>query len=199
MLFTVLRPYQSCNDAGLIPATLQLITSYTDQLLKDGLVTRILAQLDSINLSDELVNLERGRAIGDPRHRRQIVEMIEEQRMCLVDCLFLWAVQTPFGKDETLEIIHYIRNISVNSTASDDKGDSGGQSSTVESAVQPVVGKVTVDMVTVSLCMTVLACFNIGEDAVNQSDDSLLSDHYPLLSDATFLPAVHTDLNEVKY
>ena len=149
-------------------------------------------------MSGELASLAKGRAVGDAHHKRQLVEMIEEQRSCLADCLFLWAVQTPFGREQTLEIIKHVKTIKLSGEESNSKkGDSGGQSSTSGSAPPPVVGKVTVDMVTVSLCMTVMACFNIGEDSVDRSDDSLLNDQYPLLSDSAFLPAVHAELTNV--
>ena len=182
--------------SGVTSATSQLITSYTDQLLKDGLVTRILDLLDRFSVSDELVRLEKGRAVGDGNHRRRLVEMLEDQRTCLADCLFLWTVQTPLGKDHTLEIIGHVKKMKMEGERPDKTRDGdGGQSSTV---VPAEVGTVTVDVVTVSLCMTVMACFNIGEESVDQSDDSLLSDDYPLLSDSSFLPAVHAELNNVR-
>ena len=195
--------------SGLTPATSQLITSYTDQLLKDGLLTRILNLLDQISVSDELARLARGRAVGDAQHKRQIVEMIREQRSCLADCLFLWVVQTPFATDECLEIVKHVKKMKISGeevpAANSNGGAGGGQSSTSAAAPaasgmvgKATVDKVTVDTVTVSLCMTVMACFNIGEDSVEQSDDSLTHDQYPLLSDSSLLPAVHGELTNVR-
>ena len=160
-------------------------------------------------MSDELARLARGRAVGDAQHKRQIVEMIREQRSCLADCLFLWAVQTPFAKDECLEIVKHVKKMKISGeeipAANSNGGAGGGQSSTSAAApaASGVVGKatvdkVTVDTVTVSLCMTVMACFNIGEDSVEQSDDSLINDQYPLLSDSSLLPAVHAELTNVR-
>lgn len=180
---------------GLTPATIQLITSYTNQLLKDGILTRILNLLDQITVSGELASLSKGRAVGHSHHKRQLVELIEEQRSCLADCLFLWAVQTPFGKDETIQILTHVKKMKLNGEESgSDDGDSGGQSST---PTLPAVDKVTVDMVTVSLCMTVMACFNIGEGFDEGNEESSLGDHYPLLADISFLPAVHNELVNV--
>ena len=187
----------------------QLITSYTDRLLKDGLLTRVLNLLDQINVSDELARLAKGRAIGDAQHKRQIVEMIQEQRSCLSDCLFLWAVQTPFGKDECLEIIKHMKKMKISGeeepAANSNGSTRGGQSSTAGSAPsapgKTMVDKVTVDTVTVSLCMTVMACFNIGEDSVDSvdwCDDPLVNEQYPLLSDSSFLPVVHAELIDVR-
>ena len=147
-------------------------------------------------MSSELDKLAKGRAIGGPNHHRQLVELIEEQRSCLADCLFLWAVQTPFSKEDTLKILSHLKKIKVEgegpvsqqAAATGATSSSGGQSSPAGSTHQPV------DMVMVSLYLTVVACFNIGEDGVDTNDDSLFDSHYPLLSDSTFLPAVHTAL-----
>lgn len=180
---------------GLTPATIQLITSYTDQLLKDGLLTRILNLLDQITVSGELASLAKGRAVGHAHHKRQLVELIEEQRSGLADCLFLWAVQTPFGKDETIQIISHLEKMKLNGEElGSDDGDSGGQSS---APTLPAVDKVTVDVVTVSLCMTVMACFNIGEGFDDGNEDSSLGDQYPFIADISFLPAVHNELVNV--
>lgn len=180
--------------SGLTPATIQLITSYTDQLLKDGVLSRILNLLEQINVAGELAGLGKGRAVGHAHHKRQLVELIEEQRSCLADCLFLWAVQTPFGKDETLQIITHVKKMKLNGEKSGStEGDSGGQSSATPAL--PAVDKVTVDVVTVSLCMTVMACFNIGEGC--EEEESSITDHYPLLSDSSFLTAVHSELANV--
>ena len=168
------------------------MTSFTDQLISDGLVTRILSLLDSLCVEGELAALEKGRAVGPAHHRRQIVELVLEQRACLADCLFVWAVQTPPGKDHTLQIIKHLKKVKVDCGKSVVAGDSGGQSS-------PDVTMVTVDMVTVSLCMTVMSCFNIGEESRDQSEESSLGNQYPLLSDATFLPSVHAELTNVRH
>lgn len=178
--------------AGLPPATHQLVMSFTDQLIKDGLLTKILGLLDSLTVEGEVAALEKGRAVGPAHHRRQIVELVQEQRACLSECLFLWAVQTPPTRDHTLLIIKHLKKMKIDGGVSTDaKGDDGkGQSS-------PDVSKVTVDVVTVSLCMTMMSCFNIGEDNSDQSDDSSLNDQLPLLSDATFLPSVHAELTNV--
>ena len=180
---------------GLPAATHQLVTTYTDQLLKDGIITRILTLLNRISVSGELARLEKGRAIGSGHHRRQIVELIEGQRSCLSDCLFLWSVQTPFGREETIQMIEHVRKIKV--CSGDESSPVSGGNSSGSTASQSMVAKATVDVVTVSLCMTMMSCFNIGEDTVDQSDDSLLSDHYPLLSDASFLPAIHAEITKV--
>ena len=164
--------------------------SFTDQLLKDGLFSRILNLLDQLNESDELAALEKGRAVGGARHRRQIVELIRDQRACLADCLFLWCVQTPPTLDHTLQIITHIKKIKLaGGNSPSTQSDTGGQSSSND------VAKVTVDVVTVSLCMTVLACFNIGEGEIDEVSNA--NSHYPLLSDPTFLPTVHAEVTNV--
>ena len=178
--------------AGLPPATHQLVMSFTEQLVKDGLLTRILTLLGVVNEGAELAALERGRALGDAHHRRQVVEMIRDQRACLTDCLLLWVVQTPPTRDHTLQLIKHLKTTEIDGWKSDAKTDDGGQSS-------PDVSTATIDMATVSLCVTIMSCFNIGEGALDPSDDSWSNDQFPILSDPTFLPSVHAELTNVSY
>ena len=174
---------------GLSPATHQLVTSFTDQLLKDGLISHILSLLDSISVTTELAALEKGRAVGGARHRRQIVELIREQRACLADSLFLFFVQTPPTLDHTLLVIKHMKKTKLDGEELPGDG--------VEGQSSKDVSKVTVDMATVTLCMSVLACCNIGEETVDHSDVATGNSCYPILSDATFLPSVHAELINV--
>ena len=192
------------------------MTAYTNQLLQDGIVDRVLNLLDRISVSGELDSLAKARAVGGVDHRRQLVDLIEELRLSLADCLFLWAVQTPFAKDETLLILHHLKKVVIlgeqkpvsQPAATSTTGDAGGQSSTASAAgdssqeqasgMGTVAAMTTVDIVTVSLYLTVVACFNVGEELASDSDNSHRSS-YPLLTDPSFLPAVHAEIANVSW
>ena len=96
---------------GLNTQTTALITSFTDQLFEDGLVGKILSLLDQITVEGELEKLTRGVAVGDAKHRRQLVALIEEQRGCLADSLLYWATQNPFPKQDTLKVMDYLKSV----------------------------------------------------------------------------------------
>lgn len=146
---------------GLSSATVGLVTSFTDQLFADGLVDKILNLLDKIDVEKELDNLSKGRAVGGPRHRQQLAELIQEQRTCLADCLFYWACQNPLPKEATLKILNYLKKLKLS--------DDGDSSSTVPSGFGPPPPSSSssplkpLDPIVLSLFHTLLACFNIGD------------------------------------
>lgn len=153
----------------LSPTVASLVTSFTDQLFEENLVDKILHLLNSISVDKELEKLDRGRAIGKTWHRQQLVNMIEEQRLCLAECLFYWACQNPFPKDAIMAIIQYLKTIK--------KPDQKKQ----------------LDPVTMAVFFSLVASFSIGSDVAVEALDY---EHYPLVKDRTLLPAVHKELQK---
>lgn len=152
---------------GLNQATVNLVTAFTDQLFGDGLVGKILDLINTISVEGELEKLAKGRAIGDAKHRRQIVDYINEQRSCLADCLLYWACQNPFPHGETLKLYKHLQKMKVEPTQEEGQVAGGGQQ--VRSEVSLGVGSsekkenVCLDAVSLSLFHALLACFNIGD------------------------------------
>lgn len=154
---------------GLSPTVASLVTSFTDQLFEENLVDKILRLLDSISVDKELEKLDRGRAIGKTWHRQQLVNMIEEQRLCLAECLVYWACQNPFPKQVVMTLILYLKGVK----RPDEK--------------KPL------DPATLALFFSVVTSFSIGSDVATEALDE---DHYPLVKDHTFLPMVHKELQK---
>lgn len=50
----------------------QLVMDYTNELLKNGIITRLLDLLKSLDLSKEIEKLQQNAALGGPKHRRQV-------------------------------------------------------------------------------------------------------------------------------
>ena len=65
-----------------------LIMNFTNELFENGLVEKILKLLDGVSVEGELEKLHKGRAVGDDRHGAQLVDLIEEERSLLAECLF---------------------------------------------------------------------------------------------------------------
>ena len=127
---------------GLSPATLNLVTNFTNQLFEDGLVDKILALLTSINVDEELTRLGKGKGVGGPQHRQEIIDFVTEQRTGLAECLLYWACQNPFPEKETLKVLQYLQKVKVEETSG---------------------GFTHLDSTSLSLFHTLLACFNIGD------------------------------------
>ena len=67
---------------------LTLIMNFTNGLFENGVVEKILKLLDGLSVEGELEKLHKGRAVGDDRHRAQLVDLIEEEMSLLAECLF---------------------------------------------------------------------------------------------------------------
>ena len=148
---------------GLNQATMNLVTSFTDDLFADGLVKKILTLIDSISVKDELERLAKGRAIGKAKHRHQIIDYIKEQRSCLAECLLHWACQNPFPKDEMLQLFNHLRKIELKMLADGRQSGSGGEKQGGAGGGVKEREAARLDAVNLTLFHALLACFNIGE------------------------------------
>ena len=149
---------------GLNQATVNLVTSFTNELFADGLVKKILNLIDSISVKDELEKLVKGRAIGDARHRQQIVDYVNEQRSCLADCLLHWSYQNPFPKDETLQLYAHLQKMKMESLQEEGGAKLGCEvGSKVNKKAELVEEVAALDSVGVVLFTALMACFNIGD------------------------------------
>ena len=140
--------------------------NFTNELFENGLVEKILKLLKNFTVEGELEKLHKGRAVGSERHKTQLVDLIEEQRSLLAKCLFYWTCQNPFPADQTIVVLRHLKNLPP-----------------------PTDG--VLDNVTLTIFMTILYCFNIGEPTIDNLTDSLMDSKFPLSSDACFLSAVH--------
>lgn len=152
------------------PEVIDYITDYTDKLMEDGLINKILNLLDSMDLSKETELLQQNRAFGGPKHNRQVVDLLEGTKQILADIVYCWAVQCGLPREPTVRLIQQLRRTKL------EEGSTGG-----------------IDGVTLSLQMALLCALDLsilqrredGEDAVQ-----LL----PLMSDPDFLPVLHREL-----
>ena len=172
----------------LPPATANLVNSFTDQLLKEGLVEKILHLLDTISVDEELARhrlLDRNSGGGDmggvlrtdvvaSRHQQAISEFVNEQRSTLAECLLYWTSQSPFGKEDTVKILKYLQKVSVVTPRNCVHASGSGRVTVrVEGrdgfTASEEEGEYGV-MDPVSLCLfhTLLACFNIGDNTAGQ-------------------------------
>ncbi|XP_065669875.1 nuclear pore complex protein Nup205 isoform X2 [Hydra vulgaris] len=87
----------------------ELIDKFTSQIIENGLVTKLLQLLQDISLPNELKKLESARALSDGKHKKQIIELIEEQQLLLGDCLFIVAKQNTLPVDDCVSLLNYLK------------------------------------------------------------------------------------------
>ena len=88
--------------------TTQLVTAYTDQLVADGLLDKIIERLEELDLTKEIEILTTNRALGPPKHHRQVVDLFEEIRFLLANCLFNWSAQCGLPRETTVKLVNYL-------------------------------------------------------------------------------------------
>lgn len=82
-----------------------LITSYTDSLIAEGVLKKIIESLDSLDITKEIELLTKNRALGPPKHHRMVLDLFEEIRQNLAMALFNYAAQSGLPKDVTIQLI----------------------------------------------------------------------------------------------
>ena len=88
-------------------------------------------------MQTELDKLQRGQAIGDERHKQQLIDFITDQRQLLAECLFCFCCQSPLPKADSLGILSFLK---TNAAA-----ESNG----------------SLDSVTLTVLMALLYCLNV--------------------------------------
>lgn len=87
------------------------VTDYTDELMNNGVFGHILELLSRMDTSREIELLQRNRALGGPRHRRQVLDLFEETRQLLADVVYMWAAQSGLPRAPALELIAHMRGL----------------------------------------------------------------------------------------
>ncbi|XP_061773938.1 nuclear pore complex protein Nup205 isoform X1 [Nerophis ophidion] len=146
-----------------------LTTNFTDELMSQGLMKRILTLVNEINLTREFERLQKERGLGNEKHRKQVSDLIKECRQALVDSLFAWTCQSPLTKDDTLTLIGHLETVTAQANGS-------------------------LDSVNLALVMALLYCMDVSfiEQGTEDRDDLLQT--LPLLTERQYVSAVHSRL-----
>jgi len=65
------------------------------------------------------MNLQKNMALGGAKHRRQVQDLFQDIRQSLADCVFAYAAQSGLRKQDTLNLLEHLSNVSSSSTGSD--------------------------------------------------------------------------------
>nr|CAD7434744.1 unnamed protein product [Timema monikensis] len=154
------------------PEIVDYITLYTNKLMEDGVLLKILDLLECLDLSKELELLHHNRALGGPKHQHQVVEQFQEIRQALADIIFLWTAQTGLPKDPTFKLINHLKSCKIQDEVS------GG-----------------IDGVNLALEMALLCALDLSL-LHRMEDGAELVRNLPLLSDTSFIPALVRELSQ---
>nr|CAD7411891.1 unnamed protein product [Timema cristinae] len=154
------------------PEIVDYITLYTNKLMEDGVLLKILDLLECLDLSKELELLHHNRALGGPKHQHQVVQQFQEIRQALADIIFLWTAQTGLPKDPTFKLINHLKSCKIQDEVS------GG-----------------IDGVNLALEMALLCALDLSL-LHRMEDGAELVRNLPLLSDTSFIPALVRELSQ---
>lgn len=95
-----------CTDAS--QEVTQFVTNYTDGLVTEGLLNKIIELLEKLDVSKEVELLSNNRALGPPKHHRQVMDLFEDVRVLLATCLFNYSAQSGLPKETVIRLINYL-------------------------------------------------------------------------------------------
>ncbi|XP_052238220.1 nuclear pore complex protein Nup205-like isoform X2 [Dreissena polymorpha] len=154
-----------------LPADLaHLINNYVQKLVEENLTNKILGVLKTMNLTAEIDKLQNNRALGPPKHRKQVSDMYEEIQVTCAECLFSLACQRPLSKDDTLQVISHL------------KGDN------------LLAADGTLSPVTLALLMALLYCFDVS--VLEKEDAEEVTGSMPVFGDPSYVADIHKELRD---
>lgn len=146
-----------------------LVTNYTDSLVADGVLNKIIEQLSKLDLTQELALLSENRALGPSKHHRQVLDFFEEVRLQLATTLYCYAAQNGLPRDTTLKLIQYLAKY----TCDDSRGG--------------------IDDVTLALTMALLYAFDLS--ALKKRDDGEeIVLQLPIVNDPNYIKDIYEAL-----
>lgn len=93
-----------CTD-GVSSDIIQLITTFTDALVAEGILKKSIELLKTLDISKELDLLTKNRALGPPKHHRMVLDLFEEIRQNLATIIFNYSAQSGLPKDVVISLI----------------------------------------------------------------------------------------------
>ncbi|GFN90055.1 nuclear pore complex protein nup205-like [Plakobranchus ocellatus] len=145
-----------------------LISSFMDELLAEGIVGTIIDLIKSMDLVKEIDRLQKDRALGPPKHRKQVTDLYQEIRQTLGDIIFCLACQKPLSKQDTMRLMAHLRQ---NSVLNADE---------------------SLDSVSLGLLVALWYCFDVSL-LQNEDSEDVIS-HLPVFTDQTYMKDIHAEL-----
>ncbi|KAF6214486.1 hypothetical protein GE061_009229 [Apolygus lucorum] len=102
------------------PQVSDYVTAYTDELLDDGIIPKILSVLEAMDVNKEKELLQQNRALGPPRYQQQVLELYESTRQALAETVFLWSAQSGLPKEPCFALLNHLRSCKRNVADSPD-------------------------------------------------------------------------------
>ncbi|XP_071446352.1 nuclear pore complex protein Nup205-like [Hetaerina americana] len=87
------------------------VTRYTEELAESGLLEHLIDLVECLDLGHEIERLHGGRALGGPRHRREVTHLFQLLKQTISDTIFFWAAQTGLSQRPLIRLIAYMKKV----------------------------------------------------------------------------------------
>ncbi|GFS19080.1 nuclear pore complex protein Nup205-like, partial [Elysia marginata] len=124
--------------------------------------------IKSMDLVKEIDRLQKDRALGPPKHRKQVADLYIEIRQTLGDVIFCLACQKPLNKQDTMRLMAHLSQDSV------------------------LNADETLDSVTLSLLVALWYCFDVSL-LQNEDSEDVIS-NLPVFTDGDYVKDIHSKL-----
>ncbi|RUS70914.1 hypothetical protein EGW08_021327, partial [Elysia chlorotica] len=145
-----------------------LISGFVDELLKGGVVGTIIDVIESMDLVKEIDKLQKDRALGPPKHKKQVTDLYIEIRQTLGDIIFCLACQKPLDNKDTKRLMAHLRQ---NSLLNKDE---------------------SLDSVSLSLLVALWYCFDVS--LLQREDSEDVISQLPVFADVNYVKEIHAEL-----
>ncbi|KAL5010671.1 hypothetical protein ScPMuIL_012976 [Solemya velum] len=153
---------------GLGKDIINIITRFTDQLVQEGLISKILDLVSVMDVTKEMERLQRDRALGTAKHKKQVVDLFCEIKLSLAECTYCLACQQPLNKTDTLRLIQHLK---------------GDNSLEADGTLQPV-----------SLCLLMTLLYSFDLSVLEREDAEEVIERLPILCDDSYVADIHREM-----
>lgn len=166
-LFQARHGISWCTEAPQYITT--FITNYTDALVADGLLNKIIDLLEQLDSTPELPFSSENRALVPSKYHRQVLDCFEEIRVQLATSLYCWAAQSGLPRNTTLKLIQYLAKFPTD----DPRGE--------------------IDDVTLALIMALMYAFDLSVLKTRDDGEDIVLE-LPIVKDSAYIKDVYAAL-----
>jgi nuclear pore complex protein Nup205 len=150
---------------------IQLVTNYTNDLVEDGILEKIIDLLEKLDITKELDVLTTNRALGPPKHHRQVLDLYEEIRQNLASSLFNYAVQSGLPKNTTIKLMKFLSKYKIG-----------------------IEARGCIDNVTTTLQLAILYALDLSVIQKHEDGEDIVK-RLPIIRDSSFIEDVIEELS----
>jgi len=90
----------------------RVINRFTEELKNEGIIMQCIDQLSALDIKAEFELLERNRALGAFKYRKQVLDLLKDIQQLLANIIFCYSAQTDLSVNEVHKLVQLISRMS---------------------------------------------------------------------------------------